>query len=731
MADIAYDDVYLGPWVDHSEGPIKGAKITLTSTNGAILIAFLALFVQYVGQHLWEIACFAWHQSRSSQLPKLVLQYQQDIALRNNGPPAQTLLYFTRIAWAWRHTRKQIRGFRYFRIAVVPLTLPFLFVALLVAAGILSSSIIDSTNVSILLRGDKCGLWQIPTMDMLNDPTNTFTVENGKYLRRTGDFGRTYARKCYNNTDAHQSPSCQSFAKASIPFTTTLTETCPFNSTTCQLPDSNARLDTGQIDSNALFGINSKTDNINFRRVMTCAPIKPDMFTRRLNYTLIGTTTAGKPRNESQYIIHWLYGPFLLMDTDATAYANSLQATQITDYTHDVIVRYPMDERIADIPDQSIFVPRDEFNRTDGDTQFVFLSGNRVLFSQPCDDPWFSAHEPYLVPNTTSVNGFLSDHLAVPMGCIEQYQFCNPHAPNQPCTPLAGIVPATAEAFYNLKLNPVQNKTVDLIFNAVYALQVNIGLGFLPNQPDYLAMDSDVSAYQLPLPKNQWVIELQYGMNKILTMMQRVIVDYAQGPGSVEAQQFIVKPSSTEQKALCGKIRAKTNGRFSNVSTYGLAITLILGTLIVLVNTFLAPILVKIRSYRKTGSFKTDRWTADSMFQLQKANFATNVSSWEPTEAIPYTRYVDTVKRFDVKGKRGSVGLGGGGHGDVELSIQRNNNQETFVAKEEGKESPTVKVVHRMDSLDTIEEHGASPVSPVSPVDRAVGPRGLPSPTRF
>ena len=46
MADIAYLDVYLGPWVDQSEGTIRGAKITMTSTNGAILIAFLALFVQ-------------------------------------------------------------------------------------------------------------------------------------------------------------------------------------------------------------------------------------------------------------------------------------------------------------------------------------------------------------------------------------------------------------------------------------------------------------------------------------------------------------------------------------------------------------------------------------------------------------------------------------------------------------------------------------------------------------
>lgn len=258
----------------------------------------------------------------------MALQHQQDVVLRNNGTPAQSLIHLTQIAWAWRHARKRIRGFHWWCTVFLPPIVPLFFVIVLLAAGILSSSIVDSTNIPILLEGDKCGLWKVPTADMIADITNGFTVENGKYLRRTLDFSRLYSRKCYDTADERTSPLCQSFARRSIPFTTTKDAPCPFNSSTCRFQSANLRLDTGEIDSNEFLGINSRTHNIKFRRTMTCAPIKPKLFTRQINYTLSG------PRGDQPaYIIHWLYGQFLLMDTDATAYANSLQSTNLNYYT--------------------------------------------------------------------------------------------------------------------------------------------------------------------------------------------------------------------------------------------------------------------------------------------------------------------------------------------------------------------------------------------------------------
>ncbi|KAF2105162.1 hypothetical protein BDV96DRAFT_453829, partial [Lophiotrema nucula] len=94
--------VYLGSWKDKSKSAVKGANTTVNSTDGVILVAFIALFVQFAGQHLWGIASFIWHQYRVSPGTKTALQYQQDTSLRNNASPGQTMWYLFQIAWAWR-----------------------------------------------------------------------------------------------------------------------------------------------------------------------------------------------------------------------------------------------------------------------------------------------------------------------------------------------------------------------------------------------------------------------------------------------------------------------------------------------------------------------------------------------------------------------------------------------------------------------------------------------------
>jgi hypothetical protein len=85
-------------------------------------------------------------------------------------------------------------------------------------------------------------------------------------------------------------------------------------------------------------------------------------------------------------------------------------------------IRWPTDHELK-IPDQSSFLPRPDFNVSDGDTLLMFLSGNAVKFAEPCDDPWFSAHRNLTLkppPGVPPQTMYLSDHLASPMGCVEQ-----------------------------------------------------------------------------------------------------------------------------------------------------------------------------------------------------------------------------------------------------------------------------------------------------------------------
>ena len=69
MAKMSEALVYHGPWINFSKGTILGATLTISARDGAILVAFLALFVRFVGGHFWSILCFVLHQSRSSKEP--------------------------------------------------------------------------------------------------------------------------------------------------------------------------------------------------------------------------------------------------------------------------------------------------------------------------------------------------------------------------------------------------------------------------------------------------------------------------------------------------------------------------------------------------------------------------------------------------------------------------------------------------------------------------------------
>lgn len=78
------------------------------------------------------------------------------------------------------------------------------------------------------------------------------------------------------------------------------------------------------------------------------------------------------------------------------------------------------DSRI-DWPDQSDFRPRTEFKVTDGDAFMLFLFANSIIFTEPSDDPWFSAHKTWSFDaGDYNVTGYSADYLGTVVGCVEQ-----------------------------------------------------------------------------------------------------------------------------------------------------------------------------------------------------------------------------------------------------------------------------------------------------------------------
>lgn len=70
--------------------------------------------------------------------------------------------------------------------------------------------------------------------------------------------------------------------------------------------------------------------------------------------------------------------------------------------------------------------PDSRLNTTHADVALFMLAQNAIIFNIPCDDPWMSAHIPY---NFTSlgISGYLSDYYLSLLGCVDQYQICNPN----------------------------------------------------------------------------------------------------------------------------------------------------------------------------------------------------------------------------------------------------------------------------------------------------------------
>ena len=241
---------------------MRGATLTTTTTGGAILVAFLALFVQYTGSHLWGISSFAIHQVRVSKKSRDALYHQQQAVLRNSSP-ADAARAFTQIAWGWR-SKVSNPTKRSLPITLVALAHSISFLL----AAILSSTAYTSQGDEVLVSSPHCGLlnWDSP------DISGVVNVLNG-YIQESATDSASYARSCYSSEGTARTwQDCSTFAAPRLP-TTVTNVTCPFEEGTCIAPS--IQLDTGLMDSDLFFGMNAPLKNrVKFRKITTCAPIE-------------------------------------------------------------------------------------------------------------------------------------------------------------------------------------------------------------------------------------------------------------------------------------------------------------------------------------------------------------------------------------------------------------------------------------------------------------------------
>ncbi|CAN9463692.1 unnamed protein product [Alternaria alternata] len=384
----------------------------------------------------------------------------------------------------------------------------------------------------VILCSSSCGyLWwdsgfDTADVDDLINYSNRLTVE-----------AADYSRNC-DRSDA-VATDCPTYTRKSLPMSVFDNATCPFDPKVCLLDGDNLVIDTGRINSHSDLGINAEPrDRFEYRRVTSCAPLRTEGYSERVNKTIEGYQVP---------FTNYLYGKNLHNDAnytyDYSTFRTSLEAKNAADYTLMLIRFYAQN--------WGDFDPIPELNQTndEADLTLLALSTNDVIFEKPVTDPWYSATTEVESQETGQALRYFSDHPASFVGCKVQHQWCEPN--ENRCTQLAAFNKVALEA-QTLSYSPVQNASV---YAMTWALNMAPSIETIVDRLGVTALTSRYTlnyGIQGPLPTNQWQTEIQHLHSTSLAALQRMIVEQASGPNDRSVKRFFIPPDNDmERKARC------------------------------------------------------------------------------------------------------------------------------------------------------------------------------------
>ncbi|KAK7709700.1 hypothetical protein SLS57_008605 [Botryosphaeria dothidea] len=215
-------------------------------------------------------------------------------------------------------------------------------------------------------------------------------------------------------------------------------------------------------------------------------------------------------------------------------------------------------------------------------------------------DTGFIDSNEHLGVNATTGDGqeeyvdlYMADDMASVMGCVQQYQLCNPNLPKEKrCSPLAAMM----DNFENAKTLWSEAKKYDAL-----KMPINTLLNFAPTAiTQNLGIASLTSRYSLqgsmqgPLPDNQWQLDLEHWFTGALSLLQSRAVEYATGPSEPAMQKWIIPPKDDAQRYFCDNEKILTTA-YTNFNTFGLCLTLVLGGIIIITSYTLETIVSYIQ----------------------------------------------------------------------------------------------------------------------------------------
>ena len=621
---------YTGAWINWSRGQVLGATLTLSKRPGAALIAAVTIFVQLAGTCSWIAICYIIHQCRTKQAKADGLYHQQQVVLRNATSEIGVLWQLFKLGYAWHNITPRARR-RMARFASVAL----FHLVLFLLAGIFSSQVIQ-TDRQTLVKPGSCGfMYQEPSADLTLSGFDEYVAV---YLdiQRNAQISLQQVQNCnggINSADVQ----CDVFSHA-VKWSTWYGAPCPFaDSSMCISSDGLAmQLDTGLIDSQHELGINAPTkDRIQFRHVSTCSPLKQEGFvTGWFNASTVNTTGMTIPLTPppGMLIKFYDYG-------GAHGLSHTFWVSNWWEYTSQPGVNdlpaYQLGVTLSRGDD--LYQPVSNLTSGDSDLALFFLQA-RLEYLDEVDDPWFSAHQPGVHlsggvdPNVLRT----PDNTAGVLGCIHQYQTCNTNSSCSPLMSFPNILQYTLEDNV-LGFNEAQLNTSQRIFQASEYSNPDSVVG--PLGASVLLANNDlVGDVSLPIPDNQWQLEMVNLHEILITTFQRSVLEYATGP-QWDIRQYVSEPPTPIAKQQCNSQIMRRND-YMNFSILAVVLIAVAGFLLLLLYVCLEPAIRKQQQKTRNGQLRNLRWEKDGVLQLQRIAYQANdLGAWKAPQysLVPVT----------------------------------------------------------------------------------------------
>lgn len=268
MLEYAGFQIYTGFWVNWSRGRLEGSTLTLSTSHGGLLSAFLAIFISLAGIAFWRITSFSLHQIRAGKALHDGLHHQQQLIFRNTGTASGAFWQMLQLPMFWGNDAKN-SWLRTLPVALLALSNVVAFAI----AAIFSSEVTKATGKGVILhQSPHCGSLEY---EFSNQPYNLLyqAAYTTALLNETTEAA-AYVRNCYG--DDANGLRCNRYVQRKIPWKTNVNASCPFDDELCIFGKNGAmKMDTGPIDSAYALGVNfPKEHRVTYRKVATCSPIK-------------------------------------------------------------------------------------------------------------------------------------------------------------------------------------------------------------------------------------------------------------------------------------------------------------------------------------------------------------------------------------------------------------------------------------------------------------------------